>query len=177
MDIFRLHPFPGAAVPDLAIEAELTRWAEGALEIAYIVTGPVGSILLPPPEAPQRRDGLWQHTCFEAFFGLAGTAYLETNFAPSQHWAGYRFDDYRQGMAPAPDLPTPEIRLESAPERIVLTVRLAPMPVLGQVTALGISAVIEDRGGGKSWWALAHPAGKPDFHHRDCFVAQLPAAG
>ena len=177
MDAFRLHPFPGAAAPDLKIEAELTRWAEGALEIAYVVTGPVACILLPPPEAPQRRDGLWQHTCFEAFFALPGTAYLEANFAPSRHWAAYRFDEYREGMAPAADLPAPEIRLETAPERIVLTVRLAPLPVLADVTALGLSAVIEDRSGTRSWWALAHPGDQPDFHHRDCFVAQLPAAG
>lgn len=177
MDAFRLQPFPGTAAPDLTIEAELTRWAEGALEIAYRVTGPVGCILLPPPEPPQRRDGLWQHTCFEAFLALPGAPYLEANFAPSQHWAAYRFDDYRTGMAPAEPFPTPEIRLETAPERLVMTVRLAPMPMLADVTALGLSAVIEDRGGGKSFWALAHPADKPDFHHRDCFVAQLPAAG
>ncbi|AHE54980.1 DOMON-like domain-containing protein [Sphingomonas sanxanigenens] len=177
MDRFRLYPFPGTAVPDLAIEAELTRRAESALEIAYVVTGPVGSILLPSPEAPQRRDGLWQHTCFEAFFALGSGAYLEANFAPSQRWAAYRFDDYRAGMAPAEAFPAPDIRLEAAPERLVLTVRLAPLPMLAEVGALGLSAVIEDRSGGKSWWALAHPADKPDFHDRDCFVAQLPAAG
>ncbi|MGF7149042.1 hypothetical protein FHS96_002684 [Sphingomonas zeicaulis] len=176
MERFRLHPFPGAVAPDLAIEVKLTRWAEGALEITYEVTGPVASILLPAPEAPQRRDGLWQHTCFEAFFALGGTAYLEANFAPSQHWAAYRFDHYRMGMAPAEAFPAPEIRLEAPPERLLLTVRLAPLPVLAQVTALGLSAVIKDRSGGTSWWALAHPGDKPDFHHRDCFVAQLPAA-
>ena len=159
------------------IEAELTRWAEGALEIAYVVTGPVSGILLPPPETPQRRDGLWQHSCFEAFFALPGTAYVEANFAPSQHWAAYRFDDYREGMAPADDFPAPEIRLETTSERLAMRVRLAPLPWLTDVKALALSAVIEDRSGGKSWWALAHPGDKPDFHHRDCFVAQLPAAG
>ena len=39
---------------------------------------------------------------------------------------------------------------------------------------LGLSAVLEERDGTKSYWALAHPSGKPDFHHPDCFIARLP---
>jgi hypothetical protein len=36
---------------------------------------------------------------------------------------------------------------------------------------LGLSAVLEEQDGTKSYWALAHPpGGKPDFHHPDCFV-------
>jgi hypothetical protein len=40
---------------------------------------------------------------------------------------------------------------------------------------LGLSAVIEEKDGTKSYWALAHPPGKPDFHHKDCFALTLPA--
>ena len=35
-------------------------------------------------------------------------------------------------------------------------------------------AVLEEKDGTKSYWALAHAADKPDFHHPDCFVAKLP---
>ena len=28
----------------------------------------------------------------------------------------------------------------------------------------------------KSYWALAHPPGKEDFYHFDCFAHELPAA-
>ena len=41
---------------------------------------------------------------------------------------------------------------------------------------VGLSAVVEDAGG-VSYWALTHPAGKPDFHHPDCFALELPATG
>ena len=41
---------------------------------------------------------------------------------------------------------------------------------------LGLSAVIEEMSGRKSYWALAHPPGKADFHHSDCFGRELPAA-
>jgi hypothetical protein len=41
---------------------------------------------------------------------------------------------------------------------------------------LGMSAVIEDKAGRMSYWALAHPPGKPDFHHRDCFAYEFSPA-
>jgi hypothetical protein len=33
--------------------------------------------------------------------------------------------------------------------------------------------VIEDQSGGVSYWALAHPPGKPDFHHADGFALEF----
>jgi hypothetical protein len=39
---------------------------------------------------------------------------------------------------------------------------------------VAISAVIEELDGTKSYWALTHPPGKPDFHHPTCFAATLP---
>ena len=41
---------------------------------------------------------------------------------------------------------------------------------------LGLSAVIEETNGDTSYWALAHPAGKADFHHADCFAYELAVA-
>jgi hypothetical protein len=38
---------------------------------------------------------------------------------------------------------------------------------------VAISAVIEELDGTKSYWALAHPPGQPDFHHPACFAGQL----
>ena len=42
---------------------------------------------------------------------------------------------------------------------------------------LGLTAVIEEVDGTKSYWALAHAPGPPDFHNRDCWIATVPAAG
>ena len=39
----------------------------------------------------------------------------------------------------------------------------------------GISAVVATKRGKISYWALAHPAGSPDFHHKDCFALKLEA--
>jgi hypothetical protein len=42
---------------------------------------------------------------------------------------------------------------------------------------LGLAAIVEEASGDKSWWALAHPPGAPDFHHADCFQIDLPPLG
>jgi hypothetical protein len=41
--------------------------------------------------------------------------------------------------------------------------------------SVGISAVVATKSVKISYWALAHPAGSPDFHHKDCFALKLKA--
>ena len=56
----------------------------------------------------------------------------------------------------------------------------AAIPVAGLPAndcAMGLSAILEEQGGTISYWALAHPAGKPDFHDAACFAVALPAPG
>jgi hypothetical protein len=45
----------------------------------------------------------------------------------------------------------------------------------GTAWRAGVSAVIEEADGTKSYWALAHPPGEPDFHDPESFVLSLPA--
>jgi hypothetical protein len=58
------------------------------------------------------------------------------------------------------------------------TVPIDRLPALSRKTPwrLGLSAVIEDKAGHMSYWALAHPPGKPDFHHMDCFAYEFSPA-
>jgi hypothetical protein len=166
-----LHPeFPCAAA--LRIEVEIAR-SGTTLQLDYLVTGDIDALALPAVSEPERSDELWKHTCFEAFVRPApGTTYFEFNLAPSTRWAAYRFDDYRQGMRDA-DLPAPSIAIERGAKRFTLRAVLA---VPDGALRLGLSAVIEEIGGAKSYWALAHCQGRPDFHHSDCFALELPAA-
>jgi hypothetical protein len=41
---------------------------------------------------------------------------------------------------------------------------------------LGLSALIDDTGGARSYWALAHAPGKPDFHHAASFALDFSPA-
>jgi hypothetical protein len=168
-----LHPDSHAGEAR-TIAVEVARPRSGRLMLRYALTGATDTIALPPSASPSRADGLWRHTCFEAFACEAGSAaYREFNFAPSRQWAAYAFDDYRAGMRDARG-GTPRIEVRSSAERFELEASFAPDLADGATWLLGLSAVVEERDGGKSWWALRHPPGKPDFHHPDCFVVEVP---
>jgi hypothetical protein len=132
---------------------------------------------MPPVAAAARADELWRHTCFEAFIvGSPRVAYYEFNFAPSTQWAAYRFSGYRTGMRVATEIKAPQILLESSPERYVLQASVELDQVLlsrGSPLRFGLAAVIEEMSGHQSYWALAHPPGKADFHHSDCFALEV----
>ncbi len=174
------HPdTPHAAA--IRIDVEAARPRPGALSLRYILTGEVSGLRMPASTVPARADGLWEHTCFEAFLrARSGSEYYEFNLAPSTHWAAYRFDDYRSGMRVAGAIGAPRIDVHATDTRYTLdaTLDLDPLPDLAGDAAwrLGLSAVIEAASGDKSYWALAHPSGQPDFHHSDCFAQELPAA-
>jgi len=164
--------------PVSAIEIDVA-CERSALTLTYIVSGDVKRVSLPEAVVPARADGLWQHTCFEAFVRNTGSSkYWEFNLSPSCQWAAYRFDGYREGMAMEPGARDPHIDVHSGATGFRLSARLdlSGIPALQANDAwrLGLSAIIEDESGGKSWWALAHPPGKPDFHHPDSFVLDLP---
>ena len=128
---------------------------------------------LPPVVAAERADELWRHTCFEAFVRPStGPAYYEFNFSPSTQWAAYQFSSYRSGMRVATEIAAPRIEVRSTAEFYTFQASLA-LDGLSSPLHLGLSAVLEETNGRKSYWALAHPPGKADFHHADCFALEL----
>lgn len=167
-----LHPHPDSASPVARIEVELAR-AGDRLSLSYSIVGDLDDVAIPSAGTAGRADGLWRETCFEAFLA-ADVGYYEYNFSPSARWAAYRFDAYRQGMRDAPSTdPAIGWRSDATCGQLASSFALPP-DVTGP---LGLSAIIEDKAGNRSFWALAHPPGAPDFHHAACFAAQLPPAG
>ncbi len=108
----------------------------------------------------------------------AGDAYFEFNFSPSSRWATYQFDGYRAGMRSPSEAAEPRMEARTSAGRYELdvTVDVSCLPglPLDAPWRLGVSAVIEETYGRKSYWALTHPAGKADFHHADGFSLTLP---
>jgi hypothetical protein len=176
----RLHP-DSHCFAATNIEVDVARPHAGGLLLSYVVTGKIGDLRLPPVVTAARTDELWRHTCFEAFVGSsADAAYYEFNFAPTTQWAAYRFSGYRSGMRIATEMSAPRIDVQSSPECCTLQASLeldwlSSLP-RGARWRLGLSAVIEETNGRRSYWALAHPPGKADFHHSDCFAHELSPA-
>lgn len=161
----------------LSVEVEISRPGPNSLVLLYTLTGKMNDMRIPPVVPAARSVRLWQHTCFEAFFrASSGAEYYEFNFSPSTQWAAYWFNNYRDGMSVA-EISAPSIEVQSKPERLALLASLELDRLSGLTRNaswhLGLSALIEDASGQKSYWALAHPPGKPDFHHLDGFAYEL----
>jgi hypothetical protein len=176
--VLKLHPDSRCAAAS-GVEAEVSVPRSGNLVLQYFVTGKLSELRMPPVSTPNRSDQLWQHTCFEAFLRAPPAAgYYELNFSPSMQWSAYRFSGYRNDMTVASEIDAPrfEVRSDAGRYRMQASLDLNRLPNLPSKGTwhLGLSAVIEEASGGKSYWALAHPPGKPDFHHSDCFVITLP---
>ena len=165
------HPqTPYMAIHAVTAEFEQTRTR---LSCRYMIEGAAKALMWEQGE-PGRAYELWRHTCCELFVMAEAGGYLEFNFAPSGQWAAYRFDGYRSGMRDL-ELVAPKLMVDRGDERLTLHAEV-DLPAIAPI-AVGLSAVIETADGAKSYWALAHPPGKPDFHHSDCFALKLPAAG
>lgn len=151
----------------------------GALRIRYRIDGEIARLRLPEAAPPQRADGLWQHSCFEAFLRADGAdSYHEFNFSPSGAWAAYHFTGRRTGKSP-PVMTAPPIQAERAAASYALSavLPLGELADLARATIIhaGLTAVIEDQHGMLSYWALAHAAPQPDFHDPATFRMIVPA--
>ena len=168
-----LHPHLDASTgPLTAIEVDVER--DGArLGLRFRARGRIGEVVWPASASSSRRDELWKHTCFELFLAMGEGGYVEFNFSPSTEWAAYRFIGYRDG-ADQPAVAAPVITTRTADDVFELCASIYLDDALGFHSRMGLSAVIEDAHGGKTYWALAHAPGKPDFHHPDAFASELP---
>ena len=173
------HPdHPPAAVTQ--VEARVIGRDADWLRLRWRVEGSQ-QLVVPPFAGKGRAEGLWRTTCFELFLKPAdrtrGKAYCELNLSPSERWNAYDFEAYREGMSerPFPREPDCTMRRGSTFAIFDAAVPLAGLPAAD--CAMGLCAVIEEQGGIKSYWALEHPEGAPDFHAAACFAAELPAPG
>jgi hypothetical protein len=170
-----LIPHPQTPPKDVyGIDVRWFETGDGRLVLRWLVKG-ADAVAAPPFSGKGRGDELWQTTCGELFLkDRDGAGYREFNFSPSERWAAYRFSSYREGIAEDEDIPAPEVSCERGQFLFVLTAIL-DAALLAEAAAAGLSAVIEEKDGTKSYWALAHAPGKPDFHDPACFAMPLPA--
>ena len=179
------HPATPAPIVR-ALEARACWQSDGALALAFRLWGDMARLRVPAERPAQRADLLWEHTCFEAFVGVPDQeGYREFNFSPSGLWASYAFTGYRQ--RDQIDEERDEKPQDSIAPRIVTrrfaghlevdaTIPAGALPANSGELLLGLCAVVEAADtidGSHSYWALRHPAERPDFHHRDALTLHL----
>jgi hypothetical protein len=174
---FALVPYEPSDLP-ITITGTVQR-VSNKLVMEYELRGDLSQIAIAPPEQPgswERRDYLWEQTCFECFFGPKGQPnYWEINLSPAGHWAFYRFSNHRaEIMQPEPFYSELPFTVTQTPEilTISLSVSLDPIVTRDQSLDVGITAVIKTKTDQESYWALSH--GEPaDFHNRATFMIGL----
>jgi len=150
----------------------------GVVTLCYTLRGDMSRIRVGTEGAPGSADGLWKHTCFEAFIPTWWVIrVLRVQFSPTRQWAVYRFDSYRQGMT-AMDLANPPIISTSRAADHMMLQATVPLPFsadsgAARHTKLALAAVIEEESGRLCYWSGRHSQGKPDFHHSDGFAFEL----
>jgi hypothetical protein len=148
-----------------------------SLPVQFRVEGDAARLQLPPSGLARRADGLWQHSCFEAFLSVGPNgSYHEFNLAPSGEWALYRFG-VRRGERSFPEVPEPRIAFRRLADGCELsaTLPVSALPELAVASGIhaGFAAVIESGDGALSYWALAHAGPAPDFHDPSTFTLRV----
>ena len=169
----KLLPF-SANTEAFGVRASVAR--EGAkLCFRYELTDPAGEVLGGPVAGDYRgvprADGLWQRTCFEAFFARKGSpGYWELNVAPDgSAWNLYRFDGYR---LPQPPAPSEDFTLERVSAGVsTLACWLAPRAEVGELE-VNLCAVVKTKSA-THYLSARHAGEKPDFHVRAGFVLKV----
>jgi hypothetical protein len=174
--MFELVPHPDfAPVAVRGIDARIAGFADGWLTLRWKVTG-AGRLIVPPFAGKGRADGLWQATCFELFVQREGEAgYAEFNLSPSERWAAYDFSGYRDGMAERPCPRNPVCTQRGSGDVLIFDAAIPAAALPPLPWRYGLTAVIEEEGSVKSYWAIAHAPERPDFHHPACFAGRLAA--
>ncbi|MCM8556868.1 hypothetical protein [Sphingomicrobium sediminis] len=158
------HPdHPTDAVRGISVDL---RGDEEGVALAYHLDGDLDRIKLPEMGTLRREDRLWRSTCFEMFLRHGNVGYREYNFAPDGRWSAYRFGSYRHARSNLPN------RCSIVTARVEDGYTLSAR-VMGQGLAghdIGLSVIVEEQDGTKSFWAVKHPPGKADFHNEACFA-------
>jgi len=145
--------------------------------IDFILKGDTSLIKHSPiTPTPQRKNNLWQSTCFEVFTATTSHPYYsEYNISPSHDWNVYTFKGYREGQSLDPLIGSIKVKTLYSNEKLSGITASLPLPprLAGKEIALGISCVLQDIHDHLNYYALVHPNRKPDFHDKRSFVIRL----
>lgn len=168
------HPaFPPLAVS--SVEARVLQRDSQWLRVRWRIES-ASRLVLPPFVGRKRRDELWKTTCFELFLKEPGShSYTEWNLSPSEGWNAYDFAGYRDGMSERPVSGAPDCTMRPGKAFAVFDAAIPARMIAGGEQEMGITCVLEEEGGVKSFWAMKHAKDQPDFHDPACFAARLAA--
>ncbi len=145
----------------------------------YRIRGDIDRPRLPPQAASKFQDLLWSKPAWKRS-SASPTATPTSNSTSRPRASGRCIDSKPIGkdVTSLNPLPPPRVIVRRHGEELEadIDIHLGAIPGLtaaeikGRELRLAVSAVMQSDQGVISYWALAHPPGKPDFHHRDGFA-------
>ena len=158
-----------------SVAARIVGYDANWLRLRWRVEGSE-KLLVPAFAGKGRADELWRTTCFELFLQPeGGCSYCEFNLSPSERWAAYDFSAPREGMANRPTSREPECTMRLGSKFAIFDAAIPASAIPSRLSAVGLTCVLEEEGGIKSFWALGHSKDQPDFHDPTCFAGRLDA--
>ncbi|QDK32486.1 DOMON-like domain-containing protein [Sphingomonas sp. IC081] len=158
-----------------SMEARVIGLDQSWLRVRWRILG-AGKLVVPAFAGKGRADGLWNTTCFELFLQAPGAEpYVEINLSPSERWNAYDFTARREGMSERPMPREPECTMRKGSDIAIFDAAIPAAGLPDLPLGMGFTAVIEEEGGVRSFWALSHSGEAPDFHDPACFTQALAA--
>ena len=130
---------------------------------------------------PERKNELWQKTCFELFWAREGMpSYFELNLSSTGEWNLYRFSAYREGMQEWGLQSVPLVRFDSRFRMVQLNAQILcrdffhdfPPEMQNLNLDFQPAMVLKKKSGGLHYLAANHSLIKPDFHDRSKFLKE-----
>lgn len=160
-----LKVFDPLQAPSFLVQADLQR-LQGTIQLSFSIAGAIIPGLYIPArvETPAATDDLWKTTCFEVFLQEEGQqSYEEWNFSPSTNWAHYHFHSYRERDLEAECQRPLSLVSHVQGDRLTVLTEIRDSFV-GKKLHYSLTAVVDTKPNQLSYWALAHPGPKPEFH-------------
>lgn len=171
MASYELQSF--AASRGIYLVAAVEDMGAGVIRVGFWLRDPENQVIFPERVLGHpRHDFLWQHTCFEVFFGVEHEdGYREVNLSPTQAWQAYQFEEYRypEQMPPLPAYDIELLKLERTHYGLSATIDLSMWLQAQQLSLdkiyMGMSAVIKTAQQ-EHLFAMQHSGRQADFHNK-----------
>jgi hypothetical protein len=142
----------------------------GLIEVRFQLDDPQNVVKKPSPEdspSLERKNGLWQSTCFEVFISSPKAEdYYEINLSPWRGWNAYAFQSYRSPQPPKATEDLKILNLHWQNSELSASLELSSK---NESWECALTTVVETRQSEKIYFASHHAGENPDFHLRKSF--------
>ena len=159
---------------ELLVEGDLILLNQNTVQLSFSWIDKKSKILFAESPENGRFFKLWESTCFEAFFQIAGSSrYFEANLSPLKAWNIFVFESYRNPQPPVEYTAVDLLKFDVGANNLTAVFKFPKEDF--KKLAVSICAVVKLKTGETSYWSTKHADEKPNFHHFNSFIIERNA--